>query len=225
MSGPAPASPSATMPYAGVQLVNPFAGNHVVSSDPRELAASIEAGERSRREFPYFEARYGERGRRFCHSDGAWLSLAARQGAEHLRREVLWLGRVLSARGMPQWLLERHLELLHEELVKAVPERREAYDDLRSAAELLRERRLQRLAEDDFRALSAAFDARVGPEWSARLPHVGAMLAAAVADERNGVERAVASLEEWVADPARFPPGWCNAVRDTIARARNRSLR
>ena len=209
----------------GVQLINPLAGNHPVSSDPREVAASAAAGERSWREFPYYEARFGERGRRFGHSDSAWLSLAARHGTAHLRREVLWLGEVLSARGMPQWMLERHLEFLHDELVKAVPERREAYDKLLSAAQLLRERRLWKLGEDDFRALAAEFDARVGPEWSARLPHMGALLAAAVADERNGVAHAVASLEEWAADPSRFPPPWIDAVRDTIARARERSSR
>jgi hypothetical protein len=211
------------MPNLGVQVVNPLAGNHPVTSDPRELAASAAAGNRSRREFPYYDARYGERGRRFCNSDGAWLSLVTRQGEEHLRREVLWLGGVLSARGMPTWLLERHLEVLHDELVKAVPEQREAYDKLLSAAEMLRDRRHRTLPEDDFHALEEGFDARVGPEWSARLPRMGALLAAAVADERNGVTRAVASLDQWAADPARFPAHWIDAVRDTIARARERS--
>jgi len=211
------------MPDLGVQFINPLAGNHPVSSDPREVAASAAAGERSWREFPYYEARFGERGRRFGHSDSAWLSLASRHGAEHLRREVLWLGEVLSARGMPQWMLERHLEFLHDALVEAVPERRGAYEKLLSAAKMLRERRLWKLGEDDFRALAAAFAARVGPEWSARLPHMGGLLAAAVADERNGVTRAVASLEEWAADPARFPPHWVDAVHDTIANARERA--
>ncbi|HVG43682.1 MAG TPA: hypothetical protein VM890_03100 [Longimicrobium sp.] len=213
------------MPDLGVQLINPLAGNHPVSSDPREVAASAAAGERSWREFPYYEARFGERGRRFGHSDSAWLSLAARHGAEHLRREVLWLGDVLSARGMPQWMLERHLEFLHDELVRAVPERRAVYDKLLSAAKMLRDRRLWKLGEHDFSALAAAFNARVGPEWSARFPHMGGLLAAAVADERNGVARAVASLEEWAADPSRFPPHWIDAVADTIAGARERSAR
>ena len=163
LSGPAPAFPSGTMPDGGVQTINPLAGNHPVSSDPREVAASAAAGERSWREFPYYEARFGERGRRFGHSDSAWLSLASRHGEQHLRREVLWLGEVLSARGMPQWMLERHLEFLHDELVKAVPQRREAYDKLLSAAMMLRDRRLWRLGEDDFRALAEAFDLRVGP--------------------------------------------------------------
>jgi hypothetical protein len=54
---------------------------------------------------------------------------------------------------------------------------------------------------------------------------MGALLAAAVADERNGVTHAVASLEEWAADPSRFPAHWIGAVHDTIARARERSAR
>ena len=213
------------MTQTGLHVINPLAGNHPVSSDPREVAASAAAGERSWREFPYYEARFGERGRRFGHSDSAWLSLAARHGTEHLTREVLWLAEVLSARGMPQWMLERHLEFLHEALVRAVPERRESYDKLLAAAGMLRERRHWKLGEDDARALAAAFDARVGPEWSARLPHMGALLAAAVADERNGVARAVASIEEWATDASRFPAEWIAAVHATIAQARERSSR
>lgn len=209
----------------GLRRINPAAGNHRVTGDPREVAASIAAGERSYREFPYYEARFGERGRRFGHSDGAWLSLAARHGGAHLRREVQWLGRVLSARGMPTWLLERHLEVLRDELVKAVPERREAYDELRAAAEMLRDRRHAKLPEDGFRTLEGAFDARVGPEWSERLPRMGSLLAAAVTDQRNGVSRAVPSLEAWAADPARFPAHWVAAVRETLRRARERASR
>jgi hypothetical protein len=43
---------------------------------------------------------------------------------------------------------------------------------------------------------------------------------AAVADERAGVPNAVASLEEWACDPARFPDAWVREVRRTLAEAR-----
>lgn len=205
---------------AGARHLNPSAGNHPVTADPGDLAAAVAAGDRSWRELPYYEARFGDRGRRFAHSDSAWLALAAAGDDEHLRRQVLWLARVLSARGMPSWMMERHLEVLHEELVKAAPKRWKGHPALLAAAATLRERRLRQVGDDDLGRLVAAFDARVGPEWSARLPHMGALLAAAVADERNGMARAAASLEEWATDPSRFPAAWIGAVRHTLAQAR-----
>jgi hypothetical protein len=205
---------------AGARQLNPSAGNHPVTADPGDLAAAVAAGDRSWREMPYYEARFGERGRRFAHSDSGWLALAAAGNDELLGRQMLWLTRVLSSRGMPSWMMERHLGVLHEELVKAAPRRWKANPSLLAAAATLRERRLRQVGDDDFGRLAAAFDARVGPEWSTRLPHMGALLVAAVADERNGMARAVVSLEEWAADLSRFPVAWIGAVRHTLAQAR-----
>ncbi|HEX9938784.1 MAG TPA: hypothetical protein VGB15_16715, partial [Longimicrobium sp.] len=64
------------------------------------------------------------------------------------------------------------------------------------------------------------FDERVGAEWHARFPHMGALLVSAAADERLGIGRAVPVLEEWVTDPERFPPEWIEAARDTLRKAR-----
>src|SRR5215213_6195844 len=208
------------MPEIGAGLINPSAGTYPVTSDPREVAASVAAGERSWREFPYYEARYGERGRMFGHSDSAWLSLVAEGPQEQVNAEVMWLGSVLSSRGMPQYLLERHLEFLHQELVAAVPGKRDGYDKLLRAAGLLRSLRTGQIGDESCRRLAAEFDQRVGPEWSGRFPHMGAILLSAAADERLGIGRAVPALEEWVTDPARFPGHWIQAAREILHRAR-----
>lgn len=208
------------MAEIGAGLINPAAGSYPVTSDPREVAASVAAGERSWREFPYYEARYGDRGRLFGHSDSAWLSLVAEAPQSQVNAEVLWLGSVLSARGMPQYLLERHLEFLHEELCAAVPERRGVYERLRTAAEMLRGLRTAQISGEYCRRLAAEFDERVGPEWHARFPYMGALLVSAAADERLGIGRAVPVLEEWVTDPQRFPREWIEAARDTLRKAR-----
>jgi hypothetical protein len=200
--------------------LNPEAGTHPVTDDPREVEAALRASERSFAEFPYYQARYGERGRRFGHSDGAWLALVADHGPAEVDGEVLWLGHVLASRGMPRLLLEWHLGALHHELSAAVPERAAAYGRLLDAATMLRRLRHDAIGEDAFQALARDFDAAVGPEWSRRLPRMGEIIVSAVADERNGIPESLTSLEPWLTDPEHFPPAWTDAVRRTIASAR-----
>jgi hypothetical protein len=202
-----------------VTALNPEAGDHAVPDDPREIRAALVAGERTRRRFVYYERRYGERGRRFTHSDSAWIvTLAGRP--EIAERQLRWLGALLAARGMPRWLLEEHLHVLHAELVAAVPERRSAYEDLLRVAASFRAERLGQLDEATSEAVAAAFTRRVGPDAAAELPEAGALLVAAVADEQGGLDHAVDSLLQWLADPTRFSSAWVTAATDTVAEAR-----
>jgi hypothetical protein len=212
------------MPEIGASLINPEAGSHPVVGDPREVAASVAAGERSWREFPYYQARYGDRGRLFGHSDSAWLSLIAAREQPQVNAEVRWLGELLASRGMPQWLLERHLEFLHDELAAAVPEKREQYGRLLNAAAMLRDQRRAHVREQDFLSLSEDFVGMAGEENVAKLPHMGRLLVSAVADEAAGIAQAVAQIESWATDPSRFPDEWISAVRATIEAARARVM-
>lgn len=204
--------------------INPFAGVHPVTALPVELEAVRRATEASLREAPYYLERYGERGRMFGGSDGAWLVTICRGDADFVERQVLWLGRVLAARGMPRWLLQRFLEMLHDELIYAIPDHGGRYRALLEACSLLRDQQREHLAEADARAIAAAFDADADPEWGTRLPNTGRILAAAVADEAAGIANAVESVEGWAADSARFPERWVAAVRAALATAR-RSVR
>ena len=72
------------------------------------------------------------------------------------------------------------MEILAQELSAAIPEKQFEYERLLSAA--------------------AEFDRAVGPEWSARLPHIGTLLGCAVADELAGSTLAVESLRSWLTD-------------------------
>ena len=62
----------ASLVYVATAL-NPEAGNHPVPQDTQVLLAVLRASERCLAEFPYFMCRYGQRGRRFADTDGAWL--------------------------------------------------------------------------------------------------------------------------------------------------------
>lgn len=199
--------------------LNPAAGAHRVSSDPGELAAARRAGERSLEEFPYYRARYGDRGRLFAVSDGAWLADLCQGDWPYVQQQVLWLGRVLSFRGVPRWLLERHLRVLHAELLRNRPRDGERYDALLRAADHLRELRCNEMPDQAFRQLALSFADRVGPEWGARLPRMGEILVAAAVDERTGLQGAARSVESWCADPERFPEPWRAAVRHTVEQA------
>jgi hypothetical protein len=206
-----------------VAALNPEAGSHAVTTDPRELRAALEAGERSRRRFVYYERRYGDRGRRFTQSDSAWIVTLAGQPSGVAEHQLRWLGALLAARGMPRWLLEEHLGALHGELVAAVPEKRGGYDELLRVAGVFREERLSHLDETTCAELAQGFDRRVGSTAAAGLPEAGALLVAAVAEEEVGLVGVVDSLIQWLADPARFPADWVAAAKETVGSAQARA--
>jgi hypothetical protein len=206
-----------------ITSINPEAGRHPLPADAREVEASLRAGDSCWRRFPYFEQRYGERGRRFARSDAAWQATLCRYDPEQIVQQVRWLGRVLAARGMPTLLLQVQLEILVEELTVAIPEKRAVYEKLLPAAADLHASRHRQLADERLEALAAAFARAVGPEWSTRYPDAGRLLGAAVADELNGSEGAVESLCAWLTDTARFPAAWIAAVAATLAQARQQA--
>ena len=207
-----------------VAALNPEAGHHEITLNPRELGAALRAGERSWRRFPYYALRYGGRGRRFTHSDSAWIVTVAREPLSDAKRQLRWLGALLAARGMPRWLLEVHLAELHAELVAAVPEDRAGYDHLLEVAAMFRRERFRHLDAATSTELAAAFDRRVGPDPMPTIPEAGALLVAAVADERAGLDGGVDSLLVWLADPERFSAGWVAATSETILAARQQAL-
>lgn len=146
---------------------------------------------------------------------------------EGATQEVLWLSRVLAGRGMPRLLLERHLATLADELDAVRPEDGERWAVLREVSQMLTERRHAVQSEETLEGLDRSFDAAVRGSGNAdavsaadRLPRMGALLAAAVADERDGVANSVDSLLAWAGDPERFSQAWIDAVNETLAQAR-----
>ncbi len=198
--------------------LNREAGRHPIPSDPRELAAAERAGDACWRLFPYLDRRYGERGRRFTSSDSAWLVTLAELDQPSADQQVLWLGNVIAARGLPRIILESQLVLLHQELCESVPGRHERYERLRGASHLLHSRRTALLPDAQFDAIAARFETRTGPLHD-RVPHVGVLIVSAVLDATDDVPSAVESLTGWLTEPSRFSEAWIRAVTETVAEA------
>jgi heme oxygenase len=211
---------SALYPFDPDQLVlsatslNADAGAHPVTQDPLELEAARRAGERSLEAYPYCIWRYGERGRRFADSDGAWLVTLVNYPQALVNRQVAWLGGVLATRGIPRLLLQRHLELLHQELCLRVPGPKADYRKLLIAADSLADIRRAYLSDADLDRLCSSFDRAIGPDFRARLPGVAAIIISALIDEASGLTGVRDSVGSWFTDPARFPEGFISAVRD-----------
>lgn len=202
-----------------VQQLNDEAGTHPIPDDMRELEAALAAGERSHRTWVYYEARYGERGRRFTRSDSAWLATLSRHEAALTLRHVRWLAGVLAARGMPTLLLEQHLELLCDALSASLPDHAVSYLPLRQAAAELRRARTDAIPGTRASALVEAFCLGRQAEHGISPEEAGRLLVAAAADQRAGLPGSPTSLADWLANPVRFSKGWVAAARGILLEA------
>jgi hypothetical protein len=185
-----------------VNPLNPSAGDVPVPEDPREIEAALSAGLVSYRVFPYLEWRYGERGRAFTRSDSAWLAWLTRHDQEHVREQIAWLKGLLSNRGMPSTILELHLEVLHRQLVRKIPERSRQYAQLKRSAEQLRQEREASMSPEHAKRLVEDFVAALALHRRALAIGAAGLLVAAIADEISGDRNAVRSTAVWLADVA-----------------------
>lgn len=206
-------------PRTSARTLNSEAGAHAISADPGEQAAAEAATRLSWREFPYYAKRYGERGWRFSLSDSGWLQTLCELSPDGARAQMLWLANLLAARGMPRYLMERHLAHLHAELLARMPDRGSRYDFLRVLSAHLRELREASLPAPAFASLASEFEART-QGCTESVKHMGTVLVAAVADDAAGLDTVLGNVREWAQDPARFEPEWIQAVQAVIDQAR-----
>jgi hypothetical protein len=201
-------------------VVNPASGGYEITTDANLLRAAVRAAQGSIDAMPYYGARYGARGSRFATTDSAWLISLARLGSDRAIHQVEWLARVLAARGMPSWLLEIHLDALVAE-VRAVADE-DAVGSLPAAALALAAVRRRHVDDDLLRAADDWADEALGDALP--VPHAGALMAAAVADQRAGVTRDDSSLVDWLTDPARVPETVATALLAVRQRIFDQSL-
>lgn len=192
-------------PDSGV--VHRDAGHHSVTTDAERLRAALRAAHRTFEGEPYYRDRYADRGARFAGSDSAWLVTLADLPADAAVGQAQWLARVLAGRGMPSWLLERHLDDLSEEL-------RDAGIDpgaLPTAAGALRDQRRTALGDDRL----ASADARLAEAVPVDAAPVGAagLALAAAADVATGLAASADPCLVWLTDPVRCAPSAAEALR------------
>jgi hypothetical protein len=191
--------------------INPDAGDHPVTADPRALDAVERASRVSQARFPYLDARYGARGQAFTRSDGGWLVTLAEHDDGVIRQQVDWLAGILTARGMPRLVLEVHLAASADALDEALPSHGAWWAKLRAAGAGLAASRAEHVPDALFAVRARALDGFRGRP-GAGPPDAAELLAAAVADERAGFTRAVPSLLGWLSEPGRFDDGWREAL-------------
>ncbi len=203
------------------RAVNPDAGDHAITGDPIEWEAAQAAADRSWREFPYFSHRYGDRGWRFTLSDSAWIVTLCTMNSEAAGRQIRWLRELLVRRGMPSFLLERHLDFLCEELTRRAPERESGHAVLADCALLLRGERERALTDAEFQREALRFNAAVHGLPCA-IPRMGAVLVGALIDELLGFGAPVGrpSVIAWSSDRGHFTFPWITEVEQTAARVR-----
>lgn len=185
---------------APLNPLNPESGDVPFPEDHREVEAALRAGKISYRFIPYLEWRYHERGIRFTRSDSAWLAWLTRHRQEHVDQQIIWLRNILANRGMPSWILERHLCVLHRQLVRAIPQNKPKYDSLQNSAERLRKMTAECISPDRAEQVVEDFVTAIGRGPQSLLQGTAMLIVVAVADEKSGVEHAVSSLQDWLND-------------------------
>lgn len=218
-----------TLTFVATHL-NAQAGNHPVPQDAREVRAALEAGRECLERFPYLEMRFGDRGRRFTFSDSAWVVAVVKDVPEQAEAQLAWLIRLLSQRGMPSWIMEEYLVLLHEHLNAAIPEGAQRHAILLEICGQWKAMRCQHIPESRFTELALEFNREASrqairqairqamPEWAERLKCPGELLISAVVDRANGMDRAVESLCTWFIDDEHYPKPWNEAVQRFLTR-------
>jgi hypothetical protein len=201
---------------------NPEAGDYPITTNPMEIQAAIQAGMACWREFPYYEQRYGERGRRFTVSDSVWLvSLSDFPEAQAIR-QVQWLAKYLSNWGMPTYTMEVTMKDMFRELNALVPDNASKYLVFKQAAQALMETRHVFISDRAFFQCNTIFEKHLqlkkvtDPKLRDLSRNMGLLIGSALADEKAGIPQARTALLEWVSDPHRFPENWIGAVEQTV---------
>jgi heme oxygenase len=194
--------------------LNPEAGAHPVPQNPAILQAALRAGRRCREEFSYYERRYGERGRRFTDSDAAWLAALTELPEALVASQVLWLGRLLSVRGMPFLLMERQLELLVEELgTLQIP-----VAALRTVLSDLQSQRCSLIPQSRFDDVCRLVADRITSLGSIGFTDLPFLLIAAFADTLSGIPECMASLKTWLLEQAILTAEEVEEMQDMVCR-------
>lgn len=187
--------------------------------DERAIKAALLASKRAWAEFPYYENRYGQRGKRFSDSDTCWLVTLTALDQASLQGQVDWLCRVLATRGMPSIMMETTLRYLYEELEKEISGESAAHEKLLAAAETLKEARESYIPEEAFKAMAQKFDDALDTGQAKAWKNTGSLVVSVVVDEKNGIDGAVSAMADWLTDDSQFDDLWIKRTQEAFREA------
>ncbi len=197
-----------------ITSLNPEAGNFPISTNPLEIEAAINAGQKCWYEFPYYEQRYGERGKRFTVSDSVWLVNLCELSQDLANRQVNWLANYLAHIGMPTFTMEIQLKYMYEELVKNIPVNEAKYKKLLLASEMLKNQRNSQIDVALFENSNSAFtqlcnDLKISGH---NMKNTGKLIASSIADKRSGIAETATDFKTWISNPDLFSAIWIQAI-------------
>jgi heme oxygenase len=204
-----------------ITSLNPEAGNYPIPTNPLEIKAAITAGMKCWDEFPYYEIRYGDRGRRFAVSDSVWLVNLGELSEEGAIKQASWLANFLAIRGMPTFTMEKQLQYLYIELTKLIPANESKYLTLLKTSQKIKSRRYIHFSENSFCEANSLFEnyfteLKVSEKKCEELKkNIGKLIASSIADDKNGIPEAKTSLKEWLQNKEIFPTNWILAIEKT----------
>lgn len=188
-----------------VTAINPEAGNHKAPQDELEIMAAKVAADVCLVGLPYVSARYGERGIRYTRSDGAWLATLPDLPAEVVMKQVNWLGKLLSALGMPRFALEMHLRETQKALTSFLPHNGCKYDVLSAAADHLESLRNSVIPLALQNELNQKFLHGLNEDWTGSFRNLSQILISAVADEEIDHLGALKKTIQWITSRSNWP--------------------
>ncbi len=199
---------------------NPEAGNYPIPTEPKEISAALKAGIVCWDEFPYYEFRYEERGRRFAVSDAVWLVTLCDLTINNAIAQVNWLANFLAIRGMPVYTMEFQLLALYQQLSQTLPENEKKYRTFLKISEFMKENRCKLIKEEEFENSNKIFEDYLNsptPElqFSKLSRNMGKLILGSILDDMNGIDESKNNLKKWLTDPLRFSVNWISAVSRT----------
>lgn len=191
--------------------LNPEAGDTPAPENPEDLWVVEQSARVMWRAFPYFEWRFGARGRAFGRSDAGFLQTLTELDFAASWQQVLWLARLLASRGIPSLLLMYQLESLGR-----IAARRGRPGAERLLALSQRLRRAHRTVLSDSVFLECERMCRAATTGVLARRGAGLLLAAAVSDRALGLGDNDEALERWLAQAGPEEAAWgqaCAAAR------------
>ena len=195
-----------------ITAINPEAGRHAMPQLETEIVRALRCAQAAWKRFPYLDARYGERGRRFTHSDSCWLVTLYDLDEASVLKSLLWLRRVLASRGLPTPILENHLEVIDRDIVLENPERARRASGYRATLSHFHDESQAHLQTATRQALVARYEQQLSQCPGNTVARAADILIGAHRDTAIGIEHAWDQVFTWMTDRERFSPQWTGVV-------------